>query len=63
MDIANCLAVTPDGLKIKFELARGHFAQLLSGEDDVTRTLRFADALTAHEQKVAMQTPWLQQID
>ena len=63
MDIANCLAVTPDGLKIKFELARGHLAQLLSGEDDVTRTLRFADALTAHEQKVAMQTPWLRQID
>ena len=63
MDIANCVAFTPDGLKIQFELARGHLAQLLSGEDDITRTLRYADALMAHEQKVALQTPWLQRID
>ena len=63
MDIANCVALAPDGLKIKFDLARGHLAQLLSGEDDITRTLRYADALTAHEQKVALETPWLQRID
>lgn len=63
MDIANCEAITPHGLKIKFELSRGHLAQLLSGEDDITRTMRYADALAAHEATVAINTPWLQRID
>lgn len=38
MEIANCEVVKPQGLKIKFEMARGQLAQLLSGEDDITRT-------------------------
>lgn len=63
MDIVNCEALTPHGLKIKFELARGHLAKLLSGEDEITRTLRYADALAAHEAIVAIETPWLQRID
>jgi 3-isopropylmalate/(R)-2-methylmalate dehydratase small subunit len=63
MDIANCEVVTPQGLKIKFEMARGHLAQLLSGEDDITRTLRYADALAAHEATAAIKTPWLKRID
>lgn len=63
MDIANCELATPQGSKIKFEMARGHLAQLLSGEDDITRTLHYADALAAHEAVVAIKTPWLQRID
>ncbi len=62
MDIAACKLTAPGGFSISFGLASGHRAQLLSGEDDITRTLRYADAIAAHEAKIASEEPWLQRM-
>ncbi|MES2189072.1 MAG: 3-isopropylmalate dehydratase small subunit [Pseudomonadota bacterium] len=60
--LADLTLVAPDGREITFTLSNGHQAQLMSGEDDITRTLRYADVIAAHEAKVAVETPWLQRI-
>ncbi len=62
MDIAACQLRVPGGPEVSFGLAAGHLAQLLSGEDDITRTLRYADAIAVHEAKVASLAPWLQRL-
>lgn len=61
--LADCTLVAPGGQAISFTLSSGHQSQLLSGEDDITRTLRYAEAIAAHEAKVAAVTPWLQRLD
>lgn len=63
LDIAACQLLGPGGLQISVHLAAGHQARLLSGEDDITRTLRNADAIAAHEAKVAAESPWLQRME
>jgi 3-isopropylmalate/(R)-2-methylmalate dehydratase small subunit len=60
--LASGKITTPSGKTVPFELAPGHLAQLLSGEDDITRSLRYAEAISAHEMKVARETPWLQRL-
>ncbi len=60
--LANLTLVAPDGQEMGFTLSSGHQAQLMSGEDDITRTLRYAEVIAAHEAKVAVETPWLQRM-
>ncbi|MES2413527.1 MAG: 3-isopropylmalate dehydratase small subunit [Pseudomonadota bacterium] len=62
LSLVDCTLVAPDGRTFGFTLSSGHQAQLLSGEDDITRTLRYADVIAAHEAKVAVETPWLQRM-
>ncbi|WP_421956449.1 3-isopropylmalate dehydratase small subunit [Polaromonas sp.] len=62
LDIASCRLTAATIQLIGFSLAKGHQSQLLSGEDDITRTLRYATSIAAHEEKVATETPWLQRI-
>lgn len=62
LSLHDCTLATPDGKKVPFTLSSGHQAQLLSGEDDITRTLRYAEVIAAHEAKVAVETPWLQRM-
>jgi 3-isopropylmalate/(R)-2-methylmalate dehydratase small subunit len=62
LNLQDCTLVTPNGKKVAFTLSSGHQAQLLSGEDDITRTLRYSEVIAAHEAKVAVETPWLQRI-
>jgi len=63
LSLKDCTLTAPDGEKISFTISSGHQAQLLSGEDDITRTLRYTAAIAAHEAKVAFETPWLQRMD
>ncbi|MES2401814.1 MAG: 3-isopropylmalate dehydratase small subunit [Pseudomonadota bacterium] len=60
--LADLKLVAPDGREFGFTLSNGHQAQLMSGEDDITRTLRYAEVIAAHEAKVAVETPWLQRM-
>lgn len=46
-----------------FTLAPGHRQRLLSGEDDITQTLRYTDALDRHEARLADTAPWLVRMD
>jgi 3-isopropylmalate/(R)-2-methylmalate dehydratase small subunit len=62
LSLQDCTLVTPEGKKVAFTLSSGHQAQLLSGEDDITRTLRYGEAIAAHGTKVAVETPWLQRM-
>ncbi|MES2511530.1 MAG: 3-isopropylmalate dehydratase small subunit [Pseudomonadota bacterium] len=62
LSLKDCRLTAPDGKKFGFTLSSGHQAQLLSGEDDITRTLRYAEAIAAHEAKVVAETPWLQRM-
>ncbi len=55
--------VTPEDHDALMALTRdGDQAQLMSGEDDITRTLRYAEVIARHEAKVAAETPWLQRM-
>jgi 3-isopropylmalate/(R)-2-methylmalate dehydratase small subunit len=62
LDLPSCTVSTPDGLRLPFALAPGHLAQLLSGEEDITRTLRHQDAIAAYESRVASSAPWLRRM-
>ena len=46
---------------LALEFAPGHVQKLLSGEDDIDRTLHQKAALAIHEEKVARAQPWLTQ--
>jgi 3-isopropylmalate/(R)-2-methylmalate dehydratase small subunit len=59
LDVARASVQLPDGRSLPFTLAPGHAEQLMSDEDDIARTLRFDDALLAHEARIARTTPWL----
>lgn len=48
----------PDGRQIEFRIAPGHKAQLLSGKDDIARTLEHEAAIVAHEQATAAASKW-----
>lgn len=60
--LADCTLLAPDAEAMDFTLSSGHQAQLMSGEDDITRTLRYAAEIAAHEAKVSIEAPWLQRI-
>ncbi|MEO7940234.1 MAG: 3-isopropylmalate dehydratase small subunit [Burkholderiaceae bacterium] len=62
LNLGDCSLQTSDGSTPQFALASGHHAQLLSGEDDISRTLRYTDAIAAHEARVAQEAPWLQRM-
>ena len=62
LNLADCTLITAKGQTMGFTLSNGHQAQLMSGEDDITRTLRYAEAIAAHEAKVSVDTPWLQRM-
>ncbi len=59
MDVAKCVATLPDGSTVPFKLAVGHSEQLLSGEDDISKTLRYAGEMKAFEEKRVKEQPWL----
>jgi 3-isopropylmalate/(R)-2-methylmalate dehydratase small subunit len=59
IDVAAQTVGLPEGLTLPMALAPGHAQRLLSGEDDITRTLRLDDALRAHEALLAATQPWL----
>ena len=59
IDIATQQVRLPGGAVFAMALAPGHAQKLISGEDDITRTLRLGDALTAYEARVAQAQPWL----
>lgn len=62
LQLADLKLVAADGREMGFTLSNGHQVQLLSGEDDITRTLRYAEVIAAHEARVAVETPWLQRM-
>ena len=63
LDVAIGRATLPGGETIAFALAPGHAEQLLSGEDDINRTLRYGAELQAYEARVRAAQPWLERID
>jgi len=63
LDVAGRNLQLPDGSELPFHLAPGHAEQLMSSEDDIARTLRLGDALSAYEARVARRSPWLSGMD
>jgi 3-isopropylmalate/(R)-2-methylmalate dehydratase small subunit len=59
IDMASQTVQLPDGVLLPVELAPGHVSSLLSGVDDISRTLLWQDALTAHEKRLGLTHPWL----
>ena len=49
---------TGDGHRIAFRIGESHKAQLLSGQDDIARTLEHEAAILAHEQAAAESATW-----
>lgn len=62
IDIPSRTVRTRGGAVFALQLAEGHAERLLSAEDHIARTLRYEDAIRAHEQAVQSTHPWLASI-
>ena len=58
VNLADQVITTGDGRRIAFRIGESHKAQLLSGTDDITRTLEHEAAIVAHEQAAAAAAKW-----
>jgi 3-isopropylmalate/(R)-2-methylmalate dehydratase small subunit len=58
VNLPDQLITTADGQHIRFDIDEGHKAQLLSGKDDITRTLEHEAAIVAHERASAAASDW-----
>ena len=58
VDLPSESITTLDGRKFAFRIGASHKAQLLSGKDDITRTLEHEAAIVAHEQAAAAAARW-----
>ena len=58
VNLADQVITTGDGRRIAFRIGESHKAQLLSGTDDITRTLEHEAAIVAHEQATVAAAKW-----
>jgi len=58
VNLSQQVITTGDGGTIAFRIGESHKAQLLSGKDDITRTLEHEAAIVAHERAAAAAASW-----
>ena len=58
VNLPDQVIVTREGRRIAFRIGESHKAQLLSGKDDITRTLEHEAAIVAHEQAAVAAAKW-----
>ena len=59
VDLPSQTVTKPDGEVLKFDIEGARKRMLLEGLDDISLTLKNADAINAFEQKWQQQSPWL----
>lgn len=59
--VTSCIS-GPDGFSLDFEIAPGERTALLEGLDEISMTLRAADAVNAYEMRERALRPWLQEL-
>jgi 3-isopropylmalate/(R)-2-methylmalate dehydratase small subunit len=58
VDLPSQQVIGPGGLRAPFAIGPGDKAQLLSGKDDITRTLEHEAAIVEHEAQAAGERTW-----
>jgi len=58
VDLQTQQVIGPGGLQASFAIGAGDRAQLLSGKDDITRTLEHEAAILEHEKRAALDCHW-----
>ncbi|MEO0466820.1 MAG: 3-isopropylmalate dehydratase small subunit [Pseudomonadota bacterium] len=60
VDLAAQTVTTPDGNVHNFEIDEGRKSNLMAGLDEIGESLTRADAISAHEARRRLTTPWLE---
>ena len=58
VDLASQTLVTPAGKTVPFEIGAFEREQLMSGEDEITSTLKLSDQIEAQQQRWTSAHPW-----
>ena len=62
IDLNDCVITTPQGQILSFEVEAFRRHCLLNGLDDIAMTLQKHQDISAYEQKIAVQQPWVNRI-
>ncbi len=62
VDLANSRITGPDGYTLTFRIAPAERNALLEGQDEISMTLRAAEAIADYEARERTERPWLQEL-